>query len=493
MKYALIFFLLLIVPVSATYSEKIHDDWLVHGESIEVHGENLSASYSIDGQKAYIDYGGLSIIVENDSCRAKENKNFCALMEEDFINYTQDRQYYKGKIGVYAAVSLLSISRVSDTNAMVGEEFSVNVNIQNSDENDATDVVFIERVPASFIIHNPKGCSIEDDNLVFRGTIRKNENLICSYKLIPKQTGNYSIKTELTYNNEEETITRIDEQDIRVTQKDLILNSKLERDQLEVGMETDLEFNLTNFLNESLTITQFRIELPYTLEVTHASYNLEEQVDGYIWVGHLNKNSSEEFILKIKSIEEGVSSIKTYIDYNSFGERRIEENEMEILTILPGLDYQFEIDKKEISEEHNATLYFSIENPSIETTITNITINLSSNYPGIDFYKEIEELRADRTRNLLSQLLSPLPSSEDVEYHFNLSIDYFTPDGRVTEIDEIFLYQLAFGDEEIVEEDNSSFFKAENVVDSGIPILLYVLLAFILFVTLKIIHRFRKY
>ncbi len=434
MRFFLFIFILILLPiVSASFSEQIFDDYVKQGERLTIDGNKLYASYSGDGTQAFIGFNDQKVILENGMCKETSTVKICVDIEEDYIDYSIDKQIYKGKISIFTTIAQLNVTRTfSSYNGALDEEITVKLSLTNGLDHDATKVDYQENIPGSFIINSVDTCSLSNHTLSWTGDIKKENKITCEYRIIPQENGTFEIPATLNYYNGKEIVTDTEKEKITISAPEITLHIVPEQLDLEIGEKKEISFILMNTLITPITATSFDIISSPSLSVLSYPKYLSSRSEKYSWSGEIEGNSSKTISITVRGESEGNSTIQSILQYFYEGNRRDFTSSIPLSVVASAPLIGISLNKDRLNEGEIATLHLTLKNPSFGS-LKDVVVNLNSSYPGISFHQLLPDIKSDETVSLYSAEISALSVSNDSMFTLSVFISYLSADGKKRE------------------------------------------------------------
>jgi len=430
------------VDEDAINEELIYSDDVYSGQTVNISGETFTFSLSTSNDRLSVKLpSGLGIILKNKSCEIRDNYDICFTGTEFWYhNYTLDWDFYKASVKIYVVLSEIELTKTVDkTNPLIGEETKIDLTIKNTGDREATNIIFSDNIPSSFAITDISGCSIEDNNIKWYGSLDKNLEKKCSYKIKALSKTTFNSKASLKYNDGVKLVQLYsDTQTITVPDYQLNISIELDKNNTEIGQNINLDITLTNVNNEKdISVELFSITIPYGLKVTTVPRYLNQDFNKYFWKGTLSKEESTSFNFKLKGEFVNNYTLRPKASFIINSLRKEIEKPTYINVYTPSLSIDYRINKAVLRSSEKANIVIEIKNPSTIHSFKDIELVIESELPGIEKITK----KLDRLKPLESKKVSDLSfTAPDVEarkeYTINISLNYESDYNQVLRLKE---------------------------------------------------------
>lgn len=381
-------------------------------------------------------------------CKTITNVDFC------FANSIYDTYYAKVKvnISVYKVEPDITISRrINNSRLNVGDTALITTKISNNIGIPAENFEFTDFFNSNeFKLIKVSGdCSKEENNVIYRGSLREQDYKNCEYEIKALKEVEKSSKAKITYYDGTDIITKFSTAISFIVSPSFMINSYFNEtdNRLFEGSKVLYIINMTNKnkeedvkeleLNISIPsslrykkVGSIKVRLNETSTKTQSSQSVEEIYPGLLrYRGFVNANTSRFIILELETIAAGISDI--FLN----GAFRLEE---EILNInkKDGLEVKhkeitvftnFE-DNENFDSGQQKLIKIGISNPNDNLPLKNINITIItniSNFTGasVNYIDPLESLF------ILNQNINIPSVDRDKVYPFDININYETIDG----------------------------------------------------------------
>lgn len=388
--FIILFFVFFSLPSFA--SETIFDDYIVEEASATIDGESYTAY-------EYADYAGVrlssnkygSIILETTGSSIVKGPytfSFSEILEEDNI--------VSFKITVEKQEAEVTMSReVSNATVHLDQQVEVTVKLSN-DGSDTVTVTYAENLPSEVhLIGVPeitKGTSTQSQkstvaDVYWNGVLYSGEEATITYTV---EVDSYPSSgspihfddVEFTYEDSSgEYSGAADTLTLSLTdplQIDFILET--EEDAITVGTETEYTLTLTNSMDNTVTVSNFLLELPSTVTISHMDTQLEDSAEGYTWSGTLNPFEDTSFSFIVAPKRGGSHSFEAAATYTyGAGETSYDTSasttlSIEVADVIP----EIKLSSESFDGNELIIIYYYVNNSDKEVSYSNVEMTITS-------------------------------------------------------------------------------------------------------------------
>jgi len=431
--------LLIIIPsVYAVDEKEIYSGTVYSNQinTVNISNEIFSFSLSSAHDRAIITLPTNSrVIVKNDSCETTENYKICVGKSEFWYhNATPDESIYKASIKIYQFLpetTKIELTRtVETTEFLIGEQTKIEVTLKNTGNVEATNIVYLDPIPSSFAIIKILDCVVYANSthrtIKWYGNLKEGTEKRFYYRIKALQNTTFKSQASISYNNGVEQVQGHSKTST-ITVPDYQLNMilTLDKNEVKLGQEANLNINLTNINNNnSITITSFKITIPNELDISTPPKYLTQYYKELSWKGKLAKGETQLFNIKLKSkyienytlkprasfiINNIRKEVEKSISLNSYGKT---------LSIYPRVD-------KEVLSSEKSNISVKINNPSSIHSFKNIEVIIESDLPNfIKITKKIANLKPLEFKKIDNIYFTAPEVVGNKDYSVNLSIIY---------------------------------------------------------------------
>jgi len=370
--------LLIIIPsVYAVDEKEIYSGTIYSNQinAINITNKIFSFTLSSAHDRVIITLPTNSIVnVWNDSCETTENYELCVTNSEFWYhNTTLDDDIYKASIKIYSLLletTKIELTRtVETTEFLIGEQTKIAVILKNTGNVKATNIVYSDSIPNSFIVTQISDCvayaNSTHKTIKWYGSLNKGMEKRCSYKIKALQNTTFKSQASISYNNGVEQV-QSNSKISTITVPDYQLNMvlTLDKDEVKLDQEINLNINLTNINKDnSITITSFKIIIPEGLDISTLPRYLIQDYKELSWKGSLDKGETKLFNIKLKSKYIGNHTLNPKISFMINNIRKDVEKSISLNIYGDTLSMISKVSKEVLSSE-KLNIPVTIKNPS---------------------------------------------------------------------------------------------------------------------------------
>ncbi len=404
--------------------QKIFDDYVKSGDSFKA-GKIKFETLWVD-PSMLITFEGNSLNVPLGECRYLSPFNICLNKTRQLLNgevlpapiHSEDVET-EMLVQVYAKLASLELTRdFGKQKLLIDEETTVRVEIKNTGLADATDVVFEDDYPSAVEVKKASGCDIDNNKVVWTGTLRKGNGFKCEYTIKAVKDKSFTSTASLEYYN------GIDKKKVSDTAKLVILEKvikpaiDLSATRLTIGDMLSILINLSNNYNETININKMAVSLPGSLKILDRG----GLSDSNTWKGSISAGESQVFMLKAQAVRTGEYKVSLYAEYLASGVRQNASEQSRFKTssnldveIAPNLDDQLKVGQE-------GSFMIKLINPSQEKPLLDLEANISSDLPGFkNTSVEKDQLGRNNELVVLDTRYTPEQAGN---YYLNISVSY---------------------------------------------------------------------
>ena len=449
--FYIIFLLLIIIPSTYAVDEReIYSGTIYSNQinTINITNKIFSFSLSSAHDRVVITLPTNSlVIVKNDSCETTENYELCVTNSGFWYhNTTLDDDIYKASIKIYSLLletTEIELTRtVETTEFLIGEQTKIMVTLKNTGNVEATNIIYSDPIPNSFAITQISDCVAYANSthrtIKWEGNLKESTEKNFYYRIKALQNITFKSQASISYNNGVEQVQSNSKTSI-ITVPDYQLNMilTLDKDELKLGQETNLNINLTNINNDnSITITSFKIMIPEGLDISTPPKYLTQDYKELSWKGNLDKGETKLFNIKLKSKYIGNHTLKPKASFIINNIREEVEKSISLNIYEKTLSIDSEVSKEVLSSE-KSHISVEIKNPSQTYSFKDIDILIESDLPNfIKITEKIGDLKPLESKKI-DNIYFTAPEVEDKKnYSINLSIIYKSEYNQILEANQ---------------------------------------------------------
>ncbi len=431
--------LLIIIPSAYAIDEKEIYSGTVYSNqinTINITNKTFSFALSSAHDRAIITLPTNSrVIVKNDSCETTENYKICVGKSEFWYhNATPDESVYKASIKIYQFLpetTKIELTRtVANTNFLIGEQTKIMVTLKNTGNVEATNIIYSDLIPISFAITQISDCVLYANSthriVKWYGSLKGDMEKKCSYKIKALQNTTFKSQAYISYNNGVEQV-QANSKTSTITVPDYQLNMilTLDKNEVKLGQEANLNINLTNINNDnSITITSFKITIPNELDISTPPKYLTQDYKELSWKGKLTKGETKIFNIKLKSKYIINYTLKPKASFIINNIRKEVEKSISLNIYGKTLSIYPKVNKEVLSSE-KSNISVKIKNPSSIHSFKNIEVIIESDLPNfIKIAEKIGNLKPLESKKIDNIYFTAPEVVGKKDYSINLSIIY---------------------------------------------------------------------
>jgi len=443
--------LLIIIPsVYAVDEKEIYSGTIYSNQinAINITNKIFSFTLSSAHDRVIITLPTNSIVnVWNDSCETTENYELCVTNSEFWYhNTTLDDDIYKASIKIYSLLletTKIELTRtVETTEFLIGEQTKIAVILKNTGNVKATNIVYSDSIPNSFIVTQISDCvayaNSTHKTIKWYGSLNKGMEKRCSYKIKALQNTTFKSQASISYNNGVEQV-QSNSKISTITVPDYQLNMvlTLDKDEVKLDQEINLNINLTNINKDnSITITSFKIIIPEGLDISTLPRYLIQDYKELSWKGSLDKGETKLFNIKLKSKYIGNHTLNPKISFMINNIRKDVEKSISLNIYGDTLSMISKVSKEVLSSE-KLNIPVTIKNPSSTHSFKDIEIIIESDLPDfIKITKKIDNLKPLELKEIEDVYFTAPEVVDNKNYSINLKIIYKSDYNQILETNQ---------------------------------------------------------
>ncbi len=447
----IIFLLLIIIPSAYAVDEKqIYSGTIYSNQINTVNISNKIFSFTLSSahDKVIITLPTNSyVIVKNGSCETTKNYELCVTNPEFWYhNTTLDDDIYKVSIKIYSLLletTEIELTRtVGNTGFLIGEQTKIEVTLKNTGNVEATNIVYSDSIPSSFAITQISDC-VSSANSTHRtvkwyGSLKKGTEKRFSYKIKALQNTTFKSQASIIYNNGVKIVkSHSGTSTIIIPNYQLNMILTLDKNEVKLGQEANLNINLTNINNNnSITITSFKITIPDELDISIPPKYLTQDYKELSWEGKLTKGETKLFNIKLKSKYIGNYTLKPKASFIINNIRKDVEKSININSYGDTLLMLLRV-SKEIPSSEKLNIPVTIKNPSSTHSFKDIELIIESELPDfIKITRKIDNLKPLELKEIKDIYFTAPDVVNKKNYSVNLKIIYKSDYNQILEANQ---------------------------------------------------------
>lgn len=412
------------------------------GQSITVNDKSFIITLEWDKRNIMLQSGRAIFFVNKARCENAYNIRFC------FHNTLWDTEEKKDKINisVYSLSPTITILRkIDNAQLFVGEEASIDLVIKNEGPLAANNFSFLDSFPKEIEITDVSFCDLNGSDVYWKGFLRVNDTLKCSYKIKPVDELERSLKAKVEYfdgirmKDEFSSALNIKAQPYFNIKTQFNDSDK----KIMLGENVTFIINISNnHPDEDIKVTKLNILLPKgfsyisTEHIRIANESVGESVtrlDEWTleWDDEIRQNKSKLIAIKMQGRLSGSSDIIIKANYEIKGEKRVIEKKdsIEVAREELGIQTSFK-DGESFDSGQEQWFKIYLVNPSSLTKIRNVKVQFNTTLADIPdaFFPEIGTTSSQLVLN--KKIVMPLVSGS-ARYPFHIIITYQTEYGEL--------------------------------------------------------------
>ncbi len=443
--------LLIIIPSTYAADEKeIYSGTICSNQIniVNISNEIFSFSLSSAHDKAIITLPTNSyVIVKNGSCETTENYKICVSNPEFWYhNTTLDDDIYKMPIKIYSfllATTEIELTRtVETTEFLIGEQTKIEITLKNTGNVDATNIVYSDPIPTSFAITQISDCVVYTNSthrtVKWYGSLKGDMEKKCFYKIKALQNATFKSQASIVYNNGVKIVKSNSEvSTITIPNYQLNMILTLDKNEVKMGQEANLNINLTNINNDnSITITSFKITIPDELDISTPPKYLIQGYKELSWEGKLAKGETKIFNIKLKSEYLGNHTLKPKASFIINNIRKDVEKSIILNSYGDTLLMLLRV-SKEIPSSEKLNIPVTIKNPSSTNSFKDIELIIESELPDfIKITRKIDNLKPLELKEIKDIYFTSPDVAGKKNYSVNLKIIYKSDYNQILETNQ---------------------------------------------------------
>ncbi len=394
------FFLLLpvLLAAAAGAETQVFSSYLYPGDTLVIDKTVLVVYLDASEKSITADYGGKSIVVQNNSCESTDYFKVC------LDNVEQDYTLKKKKMAVRAFSNTPSITitrSAAKSELIVGEETVFAASVSNSG-GIAREASYTEEFPDYVKVYDVEGAKLVGNSVVWQGILGQSASREFTYKIKPRKPFKQSFKASFSYFDGYVKKT-VYSSDITVNVEHFLkLETKLGRTEAYISQPNNITINFTNRGNNSLNAT---VELFFD-----TSYNVTsvprafERVDRnvYRWSGELRGRNlsntryfSKWFTFEMQGAKVGTFDITIAVRYDDLVDLyslTLPDVRKSVKLTDKGFLFRSSLKDKSLESGQKHTLKVWLQNPNAYVDIKDVKVSTFSDFGYIpDIYLPVME------------------------------------------------------------------------------------------------------
>ncbi len=305
-KQALVIALFILLLSGAAGAATSFSGWIYSGESVTYNNREFILNLNAQGDQLWVISEGQQAFIGEGKC--KDMLPYIICFNQSL--YMSSEEQYKGQVTLGIRAASLSISReFSNTLLEVGEEFEVEVLIENTGDEKASDITYADVFPDAFEVYSCTSCDIHGQMVVWQGSLEKDRDATFSYLVRAVDQADVKLKARMTYfdgySEQEDYSDEVELETVHL----LVSEVSASLDEVELGDRFDLTVNISNTGTDRVGIESLSIYVPSGLEVMDYDDHLTRSGNLYMWSGNIDEEESRDFVLYLRAVREGFSTI----------------------------------------------------------------------------------------------------------------------------------------------------------------------------------------
>jgi len=369
-----------------------------------VEGGIFRFKYDESSNKVFVTTPSTNMIIDNGACKSNDLFRVC-INSANFSdkNVTTYVYYYDVDVTIYKLTgSLTTSSKVVLGTLLPGEATDLTVTITNPTEFEITNIDYKQNL-TSFIIKELKGCSIDQGNMIWKGSLKSKYDKICTATIIAEEAGTFSIAGDLSYFNSYETEkTTTEAATIIVLPKQLNVSRSIDKD-IEVKRPFYINYSIQNRHSTEKMDISITIEIPNTIALLKEPTQLNKDLNILRRSLILDPGSFLNFSLYLEASA----------DYNLIREkynsaikdiRDTLEDSISIYALEPKPIINLTSEFNELTPGQKFIVFAKLKNPSKVYDLKNIIAKLSAPYNN-EIVQKLNKLMPNETYTIISNSL----------------------------------------------------------------------------------------
>jgi len=373
----LILIFLILFSLYVLADEEIYNEWHYAGDNFTAQGLDILVEFVTDTQTR-LEYLGRIPIINNGTCGSEGFLRICINQTRiGYHNATLDKDFYQSNIRIYRQIAELTLDRTIEKHSLIiGETTKGEITIDNIAPREATDITLEEIYPEQIQIKDVIGCFIKDNAIFWQGSLARDRQKICTYKLEALNGANFTSQVELTYNNgyEEKTLSSTE---VDLTVADFALQVSIDQDKKGIGEEFNIRLRLINRNKDyPIHIPYVRLMIPRQIKIVEKPLDLFQNDKEITFKGTIEPNDTVEYTIRLSGDKTGSFPLKQVIRFliNRIPNEYEQQKNLEVTIIEPRIIHNLE---STYNSNESVNIQIKILNPTDKYTFNNPTITTS--------------------------------------------------------------------------------------------------------------------
>ncbi|MBI3026498.1 hypothetical protein HYY70_00140 [Candidatus Woesearchaeota archaeon] len=425
-----LFFLILVLFLPLVYSEtKIFSGKVITDTDKVIDGKTFKFIYEQKNDKVFVQTPSTNLIVANGDCKSNNAFRVC-INGANFShkNTTTYINYYEIDASIYQLAGGLSASsKISSSTLLPGESAELTITIENPTDYDISSILLSYELQ-DFYVQEVKNCMLNENSILWRGTLKSKYDKICTAIIIPKKEGTLNLAGNLTYFNIfENQVYLINATKVTVLPKQLKISQFIDT-YLEVNHPFYLNTSLQNIdRNETMEVS-INVDLPSNIAILKEYEGFSKDFNILRRSIKLGPSSIFNYSFYLMAMSEANTSIKHYHQYTIRGTTDTIENKTLISPAESTLSANFSSEYTEITPGQDFIVVAKISNPSKFQEFTNVKAKLTAPF-NHQAQQNLTKLSSGESYTIINSTLSMpkdlgLEPLENNTIKINLSIEY---------------------------------------------------------------------
>ena len=420
---------LLWLPVS--FAEKLIFSGSVITEQNKVLPEGtFKFFYEESSNKVFAETPTVNMIVENGDCKSNGVFKIC-IRSANFSdrNLTTYQTFYKIDLDIYKLTGTLTTASTALSNTLLkSESTDITVTITNPTDLDVTNINYDEDL-SSFIIKEIKGCSLNNEHMVWQGSLGPNYAKTCTATIIAYKSGLYNLAGTLGYFNGFETEKNSTGSSVTITVLpfQLAINQTYDKN-VEILQPFYLNTSMQNINPTEKMQVYLNMVIPWNLQILKYTPGLSRDVNGVSSTFILEPFAYFNYSLYLKPSSEANNKVKEKFDYNLKETKDSLDNEIIVSSIEPKPVVYF-TSENNLSLGQKFVVVVKLTNPSNIYKFNDIQSALNVPYNNI-LQQHLEKLRPNESSTVISNEFFVPREIDASDINLSLSIKYTLNDAE---------------------------------------------------------------
>ncbi len=373
-KHVLAILIFLLFPLA--HAQTLFNGTIKTETQYEKDGTLIIFSYERNSDKVFVQVGDNYMIVRNKNCAVEKLYSAC-IYDVQYKNATERFPYYEVTASVSKTKNSLDTKTTVTPNALApGQEAEFKIEIKNTNNFDATNVTYMQDLSPFYV--KTSDCDVNGAKLLWYGTIKSASSRTCTAKIIPTESGNFSLTGDLSYfNSFSMDSKKTDNATVMVSERILKISADAEK-YIEPGFPFYLNISLANSGQDQMEI-EGSIDLHRDLVVLSNVSNLNTDANLINIKEILGPNSDKSYWLILKKEKEGQAYASIKIKYKTGNSEDYIEKTIVVDARRPEPKLIFGIDYGNLIPGKNFSIAVRVKNPSRSSDMTQAHGKLTAN------------------------------------------------------------------------------------------------------------------